>query len=65
MVSIMSLLVEGLKQSILKSTRKSLNVDSSFNIENKLLKCSMLNLYVVMQSSMSHILYLGPIFCFM
>ena len=71
MVSIMPSLVEGLKKYVLNSTTNLIyhfiffNVDSSFNIKIKVLKCSMLVLHIVIEGTVSQILYLGPSFCFM
>ena len=43
----------------------SLNVDSSFNIGNKLLKFHVPILHIVMQEILSWNCYLGLSFCFM
>ena len=71
MASIMSLLVEGLKKYVPKSAKNLnfslifFNVDSSFNIENKVFKFSMLIIHIAMQGTVSQIFYLCPSFCFM
>ena len=41
------------------------NVDSSFNIENRLFKFSVDVLGIIMEGTVSQIIYLGPSFCFM
>ena len=43
----------------------SLNVDSLFNIKDRLLKFSVFVLDMIMEETMSQICYLGPRFCFM
>ena len=71
MVSIMSLLVEGLTKYVPKSAKNLFfplfffNVDSSFDIENKVFKFSMLIIHIGMQGKVSQIFYLCPSFCFM
>ena len=69
MVSIMSLLVEGLTKYVPKSTKNLISppsfLDSSFNIENILLRFSVLILHIVMPGTVSQIFYLGPSFYFM
>ena len=53
---------------MLKSTKNLIlpfiffNVDSSFNIENELLKFSTLIFHIVMQGTVSQIVYLGTSF---
>ena len=41
------------------------NVDNPFNINNRLLKLSVVTLYIVIGGTVSQIIYLGPSFCFM
>ena len=71
MVSIMSLLVEGLKKYVPKSAKHLIfsliffEVDSSFIIERKVFKLSMLIIHIEMQGTLSQICYLCPSFCFM
>ena len=42
-----------------------LNLNSSFNINSRLLKFSMVIIDIMMQGTMSQIFYFGPSFCFM
>ena len=43
----------------------SLNVDSSFNIKDRLFKFSVLVLVMITEGKLSQILYVGPSFCLM
>ena len=68
MISIVSLLVNYFKIYVLKSTKITIfphsffNVDISFNIENRLLKLSVVTIDMLMEGTVSH---LGPSSCFM
>ena len=42
-----------------------LNVDSSFNIQDRLLKFSVVIIDMLIEETMSQILYVGPSLCFM
>ena len=65
------LLVKEFKIYVLKSTKipiiffHFLNVDSSFDIENRLLKFFVVVYGIIMEGTMSQIFFLGPSFCFM
>ena len=41
------------------------NMDSSFNIENRPFKFSVAFLGIIMEGTVSQIIYLGPSFCFL
>ena len=71
MVSSILLLVKEFKIYVHKSTQNSifslicLNVSSSFNIKDRLLKFSVLVLDMIMEGTVSQIFLLGPSSCFM
>ena len=67
----MPLTVKRSKNYIIKSTYIQflflifLNVDSLFNFKDSLLNFFVVTLYIVLEGTLSHILYFGPSFCIM
>ena len=71
MVSVLLLLVKDFKIYVLKRTKIDifpiifLNVDSSFNILNRVLRLSVVITNMLMEGTVSQIFYLGLSSCFM